>query len=129
MKNTFKKTERLTSRKDFERVFTDGKSFFVYPYKVFCLVIDEDQPYPAKVAISVPKKKIKRAVDRNKQKRLFKEAYRNLKSQKFYNELNNYGTTIALLFVFVGDEKVKYSKIFSTIEKCFTKIISDISKN
>ena len=63
-----------------EQLFKSGKSFFVFPFKVFYDVTEQGAPYPAKVLISVPKRNFKKAVDRNRIKRLVREAYRRNKA-------------------------------------------------
>ncbi len=80
MKQTFTKAERLHEKKLMDRLFKGGKSFFVYPFKVFYLLLDEASPYPAKVLISVPKRNFKKATERNRIKRLVREAYRRNKT-------------------------------------------------
>ncbi len=80
MKQTFTKQERLYEKKLMHQLFKGGNSFFVFPFKVFYVVLDQAAPYPAKVLISVPKRNFKRAVDRNRIKRLVREAYRKNKA-------------------------------------------------
>lgn len=80
MKQTFVKEERLHEKKLMDQLFKSGKSFFVFPFKVFYLPLGTDAHFPAKVLMSVPKKNFSRAVDRNRVKRLMREAYRRNKS-------------------------------------------------
>ena len=79
LKQTFTKEERLYEKKLLEQLFKDGKSFFIFPFKVFVFPLKTTAKYPAKVLISVPKRNFKRAVDRNRIKRLVREAYRHNK--------------------------------------------------
>src|SRR4051812_43206035 len=73
----FPKEERLSSKKLIEELFSKGSSYYLYPFRL--LVKDEKLPegqlFP-QVLISVPKKKFKKAVDRNRLRRQIKEAYR-----------------------------------------------------
>lgn len=80
MRKTFKKEERIRSRKVIETLFSTGSSFTVFPFKVIYVRSDNNDDQPAKVLISVPKKNFKSAVKRNKIKRHIREAYRNNKS-------------------------------------------------
>jgi ribonuclease P protein component len=64
------------SKKLIDELFTKGSTFFVYPFKVFSLKLSSTASYPAQLFISVPKRNIKKATDRNKIKRLIREAYR-----------------------------------------------------
>jgi len=76
VKHTLNRNERLHSKKLIDQLFEKGDSFFVYPFKVFSLKAEPTFPYPAQLFISVPKRNIKKATDRNKIKRLIREAYR-----------------------------------------------------
>lgn len=75
MKYTLSKKERLSSRKRIEQLFSTGRTFNVYPVRVFYCFILSEAP-GVQVLFSVPKKRFKKAVDRNRIKRLFREAYR-----------------------------------------------------
>ncbi len=73
---SFPKKEKLTSKITIDRLFKTGESRFKYPFRVLFLSADsytEDFP---QILISVSKRNFKRAVDRNRIKRLIREAYR-----------------------------------------------------
>ena len=80
LKQTFAKEERLHEKRLIGRLFKSGKSFFVFPFKVYYTVLEEKLPFPAKVLVSVPKRNFKKATDRNHIKRLVREAYRRNKT-------------------------------------------------
>ena len=74
-KYTLKKDERLKSRKIIQQLFKKGKSFSVFPFRV--IYIEEANPETyLKAAFSVSSKNFKKAVDRNRIKRLMRECYR-----------------------------------------------------
>ena len=74
---TFKRGERLKSRKVIEQLFKRGQSFAQYPLRIVWVDMEERRSeFPAQFALSVSKKKFKRAVDRNRIRRLVREAYR-----------------------------------------------------
>ncbi len=106
-KQTFTKEERLSSRKLIEQVATEGKSFLVHPFKVIALEIKEEQKYPAQVMMSVAKKRFPRAVDRNRIKRLMREAYRKNK-HTLYTALNEQNRKLALMLIYIGSELPEY---------------------
>ena len=73
---SFPKKEKLTSKIIIDRLFKDGQSKFKYPFRVLFLSDDAySEPFP-QLVISVSKRNFKRAVDRNRIKRLIREAYR-----------------------------------------------------
>ncbi len=80
LKQTFAKEERLYEKKLIDQLFKNGKSFFVFPFKVLYMPLTTDGQLLPKVLISAPKRNFKRAVDRNRIKRLMREAYRRNKS-------------------------------------------------
>ncbi|MFV0146084.1 ribonuclease P protein component [Empedobacter falsenii] len=75
MKLTFGKNEKLKSRKAFDELFSDGKTFVSHPIR-FVYKIKPKEEYDIRVGVSVSKRKFKHAVDRNLLKRRAKEAYR-----------------------------------------------------
>lgn len=78
---TFKKEERLCSKKLIERLFAGGnKSFPSFPLRVVYMALEpEETVADASILISVPKKRFKHAVKRNQVKRQVREAYRHHK--------------------------------------------------
>ena len=80
MGNTFKKHERLNSKIQINDLFSRGESFFKYPFKVVYLEKDVADGEFNAILISVSKRNFKSAVDRNRIKRLVREAYRLNKS-------------------------------------------------
>ncbi len=83
---TFRKEERLKSKKLIQKLFSEGNSFFVFPFKVFYLPENASPTYPVQILITVPKRRFKRANKRNLIRRRIKELYR-LKKPYFYTHL------------------------------------------
>lgn len=73
MEHTLHKQERLRGKLVVQRLFAEGKAFTCYPLRV---VYKHNASCEQKVLFSVPKKRFKRAVDRNRIKRLMRESYR-----------------------------------------------------
>jgi ribonuclease P protein component len=86
LRHTFPSTERLKSRKLIEALFRSGKTFSVFPFRVFYLWDDGGGQHsagghpgaiqPVQVGVGATKRNFKRAVDRNRIKRLLREGYR-----------------------------------------------------
>ncbi len=104
---TFTKDERLSSRKLIEQVAKEGKSFLVHPFKVIAMETALTTAFPAQVMMTAPKKRFPRAVDRNRIKRLMREAYRKNK-HVLYAPLNEQNKKLALMLIYVGAELPEY---------------------
>ena len=76
--HTFSKAERLCSKKLIERLFGgEGKSFPAFPLRVVYMPLtEEEMAADVSILVSVPKKRFKLAVKRNRVKRQVREAYR-----------------------------------------------------
>lgn len=108
---TFKKSERLKSRKIIERIFNrEGKSFANFPLRVILLETPLNTEFPAQVTFSVSKRKFKKAVQRNRIKRLMREAYR-LNKPKFYESLKAQDKQVAIMFIYLANEELPYKEI------------------
>lgn len=98
--STFKKKEKLKSQKAIARLFREGQAFHLFPFR-WVWVEAGDAPHPVQVAVSVSKRKFKRAVDRNRIKRLVREAWR-LNKAGFYEKLGPHHFHI--MFIYTGKE-------------------------
>ena len=75
---TLRKSERTCSKIAIDNLFKGGhsRSLSAFPIRVVYLVSDTPQQEQCQIMVSVPKKCFKRAVKRNRVKRLIREAYR-----------------------------------------------------
>lgn len=76
MAETFTKEERLSKKSLISKLFEEGKKIYSFPFRVTILQGPIPTSFPAQVLISVPRNLFKRATDRNRIKRLIREAYR-----------------------------------------------------
>ena len=123
-KFSFKKEERLTSKKVIDKLFSEGESFLSFPLKVIFFETSLTSKYPAQAAFSVGKRSFKLAVHRNAIKRKMRETYR-LNKHQLYNVLSN--KQVAVFFIFIGKEIPEYEQVNNAMEKGIKKLIKEIS--
>jgi len=123
--NTFSKSQHLCGEKRITRLFTEGKAFIAYPLRVIYLVEPKKDAEPASVMVSVPKKRFKRAVKRNRLKRLMREAYR-LNKHSLIEKLNEREMQIHVAFNYVSDEELDFETIDKKMKLALQKIIEKI---
>ncbi|HSV75876.1 MAG TPA: ribonuclease P protein component [Bacteroidales bacterium] len=78
-------------------------------------------PFPAQMLVSVPKKRFKKAIQRNRLKRLVKEAYRKNK-EGFYSLLNQRGLVCLVAFVYTGSQILPFHEVESKIVVILQKL-------
>ena len=123
--NTYSKQENLKSRKALEQLFDKGKSFSVFPIKVFYTVTDDTALVQAGVGVS--SRIFKKAHDRNKVKRLLREVYRTQK-QALYSSVASNQQQLNVFFLYIGKELPIYADLQSAMEKTLEKLIRKISE-
>ncbi len=117
---TFRKHERLTGRDRVKRVATTGKVVKVHPYRLVGLLMDLDTTAPAQAAFAVPKRNVKRAVDRNRVRRHMREAYR-LNKHRWYQRLSDAGSQCAWLLVYQGNAPLQWQEAAEKISRVFDR--------
>lgn len=127
-KNTFKKKERLKSKKIIEQLFKSGEIIHQYPFKVlFINSIDQNTEYQAQIAISVSKRNFKKAVDRNYIKRKIREAYRKNKIN-LYNHLIENDQKLSIFVIYTANRDLHYTEIEKSMQLLIEKISNRIKQ-
>lgn len=121
---TFKKEERLCSRTLIKELFDNGSSFTVYPFKAIWENTTFEEHYPVKVIISVSKRNFKRAVDRNRIKRLIREAYRKNKII-LYEALKRHDKKCLLAIIYTAKHEMSYKEIELKIILTLQRLIKE----
>ncbi len=122
-KNTFTKKEKLKSKKLTDTLFANGNAFLVFPIRVLYLLVQNTQDIPVQIGVSVSKRHFKKAVDRNRIKRLLREAYR---TQKHALQNNATEEKKHLIAFFIYIDKVLPQN--SIIEKKMPLILDKLQK-
>lgn len=107
-RETFKKLERLCSRKLFTELAASGQKINAFPFRLVWLQSPLPSQYPVQAGFTVSKRNFKKAVDRNRVKRLMREVYRKNKADLYSLKSGTY-SQFALLFIYSGKELPDYS--------------------
>ena len=126
---TLGKNERLKSRKSIEQLFSDGKRFTLHPYLVyynFTTPITRHSSQLIQFGVGAGTKNFKKAVDRNKIKRLTREAYR-LQKISLQEKLKTKNTQLHLFFIYTAKELPEYNEVYKKVASILKKMdtISD----
>ncbi len=125
--NSFKKEERLCNKRLIEQLFQKGSSFHLYPFR-FAFLPSKEITVPAQVLIAVPKKRFKRAVDRNLLKRRIREGYRILKQEYLYTLLDHRQENVLFSIQYIGKEIHDYSFIELKLKETLLKFQDEYAK-
>jgi ribonuclease P protein component len=122
---TLSKAERLYKKKLIDALYENGKS--IKTPAIICLYQFHQTQEESKIQalFTAPKRKFNRAHDRNRVKRLFKEAYRNQK-ELLYNEVNNKSYYLSLAFIFTGSQLPNLAYVNDKMAFITQKLITEI---
>lgn len=114
---TLNHSERLKFRKQIETLFQTGEAFSVYPFRVVYSAANQraEKDAPIRAGFSVPKKKMRHAHERNRIKRLLKEAWRKEKHLLF--PLLPEQQQLHLFFIFVGKDMPDWTTTQKAVQK------------
>jgi ribonuclease P protein component len=122
-KKSFTKGERLCSKKLFAELFEKGNTFYSFPFRVVWIYSPATSSSPSQIAISVPKRVFKKAVDRNLIKRRIREAFRKNKHD-LYNYLEQKERHIAFILIFKDVVISDYSKTEKDVLEMLKKLLN-----
>ena len=134
---TLGKDERLKSRKQIEQLFDKGKSFVVNPFRVYFIVsgvpiaigrsmVNEKGLLKFGVGVSV--KNFKRAVDRNRIKRLVREAWR-LQKNELQEKIKITGKQLNAFFIYTGKELPDFATVKDKVGVALKKLADKTDEN
>lgn len=114
----FPKSQRITRKGDIDLLFTKAKTLRKGSVMLkYIIPENRDQKQPVQVLIVVSKKRLNKAVDRNKVKRQLREIYR--RNQKQLQNFLKLDKTLLLAIVYVGQGKVN----FHQMERDYLKLV------
>lgn len=113
----FSQNERLKSSLSIKNVVDGRQSVSSFPVKCFYSWVDESTN-PTQLAVVVPKRRFKHAVDRNRGKRLLREAFRLNKSLIPALE----GKSLQMCWIYTGSELASFEEITASVQRIYTKM-------
>lgn len=147
------KDQRLKSRKLIERIFREGKSIYVFPYRVYYVLEDSARsgesvagkpgrgkpssvvqaikpghvrrPLGVQAGFGVSSRHFKKAVDRNRIKRQTREAYR-LNKGALEQMVEERKQSLCLFFTYTGKELPEHRLVSGKIVVALEKICKEI---
>jgi ribonuclease P protein component len=114
---SFSRSSRLTLAGEYKQVFQNN---IRVSDDCFTLLVGKDQGLKSRIGFAVAKKQLKRAVDRNKVKRLIRESFR-----LHQNDLPNLDIVVMVRFKI---SQLNNQQIFARLDKHWRKVIKQCEK-
>ncbi|MBC7888782.1 MAG: ribonuclease P protein component [Ferruginibacter sp.] len=135
---TLGKKDRLKSRKEIELLFKEGASLSIFPLRVL-YILKKDQIslegnlqstaiFRLQAGFTASSRHFKKAVDRNRVKRLMRESWRLQKNElQLLVESNKY--ILTLFIIYVGKELPEYKSVYEKTSVVLKRLIKLTSEN
>jgi ribonuclease P protein component len=124
---TYNKQEKLKSRKQLEALFSKGRTLLLFPVKVFYLLPETPLDNVVKTGVGASSRTFKKAVQRNRIKRLLREAYR-VNKKPLHQFLQTHNRQLVVFLLYVDKQMPKNNSIQAKMPVILEKLISELSK-
>jgi len=126
---TLGKDERLKSRKQIEKLFAEGKSFVVNPFRIYFFVHEPStMNHGLQFGVGVSNKNFKKAVDRNRIKRLTREVWR-LQKNELKELVKTQSKQLNVFFIYTGKELPDFTTVKDKVAVALKKLADKINEN
>lgn len=115
-------TERLKSRKLIEALFKEGKIINIFPFRTLYMFLEENSVH-LQAGFSASSRNFKKATDRNRIKRLTKEAYR-LQKNDLTAALEKHNKHLIVFFIYTGKELPDYQTVKEKMQLILQQLIT-----
>ena len=124
-KFTYQKKDKLKSRKQMQFLFSKGTAITMHPIRLlYTIEKGEAGIFPnglLQAGVGAPSRQFRKAVQRNKVKRLLREGYR-LEKPNFTNSISITNTRLNLFFLYVDAHVQTQQQIQATIKLLLQKL-------
>ncbi|MFA5574593.1 MAG: ribonuclease P protein component [Brumimicrobium sp.] len=125
MNQKFGKEYKLCNKRIIDEIFNSNQHLKSFPFVLKYIQTTLKSNTNFQVVISVPKRKFKKAVDRNRIRRIIREAIRKNKYIIESVELSQ-NQKFALFLIYTSDKEESYQTIFDKIELLFKRLVDTI---
>jgi ribonuclease P protein component len=129
---TLGKEERLKSRKQIEQLFDKGKSIVITPFRVYFLIDEmlnaQRSMFNVQFGVGVSTRNFKKAVDRNRIKRLTREAWR-LQKNEIAKKAKEAQRKLNVFFIYTGKELPDFKTVKDKVAIALKKLADKIDEN
>ena len=116
----FPKSQRLKSRKKLQQIFAEGKSVRTKDLRLIYLA-EKNGTTEVKCGVGLSTRNFKNAVDRNRIKRLLREAYR-LRQHDLKKYAEDHPVDLSLFLLYTGRELPQYEDIYENVGVVLQKL-------
>lgn len=123
----FRKPERLCSKTLIQQLFSpQGRSLAAFPLRVVWMPVEPGRGAQVQMMVSVSKRKLRHAVDRNRAKRLVREAYR-LNKHLLLDSLGD--RCLALAFLWLPSDTRSFAEVESKMRNLLVRVAEQVAES
>lgn len=122
----FKKEYRLKSRKTIEELFSQNRILKLFPLKLV-YIIQPSPTFNAQVAFVASRKNFKHAVDRNRIKRMMREAYR-LNASLLLDPFKERSIKVSFMIIYQADTETPFNELELRMKQLLMRMTEKLGK-
>ncbi|MBV9988469.1 MAG: ribonuclease P protein component [Chitinophagaceae bacterium] len=124
---SYSKKEKLKSRKRLGELFATGRSFSIFPVKVFFTATEMQEKGSVQAGVGVSARNFKKAVDRNRIKRLLRECYR-LNKTALTEAAAAKHKALGVFFLYVGKDLPEYPALTEKMIAALNRLTDELNR-